>query len=53
MADPAPGITASPKDDNLRHFDVTVQGPGSSPYEGMYLSISSFYIARIEVRVEK
>ena len=34
MADSPPGITAAPKDDNLRHFDVTVAGPDQSPYEG-------------------
>lgn len=34
MADSPPGISAAPKDDNLRHFDVTVSGPESSPYEG-------------------
>jgi ubiquitin-conjugating enzyme E2 N len=34
MADSPPGISAAPKDDNLRHFDVTVAGPESSPYEG-------------------
>ena len=31
-ADPAPGITASPHDDNLRYFDVTIQGPEGSPF---------------------
>lgn len=34
VADPAPGITASPHDDNLRYFDVTIEGPGGSPFEG-------------------
>lgn len=34
MADSPPGISAAPKDDNLRHFDVSVAGPGQSPYEG-------------------
>lgn len=32
MSDPAPGITASPHDDNLRYFDVTIQGPDGSPF---------------------
>lgn len=32
--DPAPGITAVPHDDNLRYFNVTIQGPGGSPFEG-------------------
>ena len=34
MSDSPPGITAAPNNDNLRHFDVTVAGPESSPYEG-------------------
>lgn len=33
VADPAPGITAAPHDDNLRYFDVTIEGPGGSPFE--------------------
>jgi ubiquitin-protein ligase len=33
VADPAPGITALPHDDNLRYFDVTIEGPGGSPFE--------------------
>ncbi|KAG6820022.1 hypothetical protein H0H93_006360 [Arthromyces matolae] len=33
VADPAPGITAQPHDDNLRYFDVTIEGPGGSPFE--------------------
>ncbi|RKO98211.1 hypothetical protein CXG81DRAFT_28990, partial [Caulochytrium protostelioides] len=34
MAEPAPGITAEPQEENLRYFDVTIAGPASSPYEG-------------------
>lgn len=29
-----PGINAVPHAENLRYFDVTIDGPGSSPYEG-------------------
>lgn len=36
MSDSPPGISAAPKDDNLRHFDVSVSGPGQSPYEGVW-----------------
>ncbi|KAJ3986445.1 ubiquitin-conjugating enzyme [Lentinula detonsa] len=36
VADPAPGITASPHDDNLRYFDVTIQGPEGSPFQSMF-----------------
>ena len=33
MADPAPGISAAPHEDNLRYFDVTIQGPDGSPFQ--------------------
>ncbi len=42
MADPAPGISAAPHEDNLRYFDVTIQGPDGSPFQsasGLLLSI--------------
>ncbi|KAJ8482325.1 hypothetical protein ONZ51_g5428 [Trametes cubensis] len=35
VADPAPGITAAPHDDNLRYFDVTIQGPDGSPFQNL------------------
>ncbi|KAK8240472.1 ubiquitin-conjugating enzyme E2 35 [Phyllosticta capitalensis] len=31
MAEPVPGISAVPHEDNLRYFDVTVHGPSQSP----------------------
>lgn len=31
----APGISASPSEDNLRYFNVMILGPQSSPYEGV------------------
>lgn len=34
VADPAPGIIAEPHEDNLRYFDVVIDGPGQSPFEG-------------------
>jgi ubiquitin-conjugating enzyme E2 N len=34
MSDSPPGISAAPNEENLRHFDVSVSGPESSPYEG-------------------
>lgn len=47
MADSPPGISAAPKDDNLRHFDVTVAGPDSSPYEGeFYPPLSLHFVVR-------
>ncbi|ONH75896.1 Ubiquitin-conjugating enzyme E2 N [Pichia kudriavzevii] len=33
ITDPVPGITATPHEDNLRYFDVTLTGPSGSPYE--------------------
>lgn len=30
----APGISASPSEENLRYFNVMILGPTSSPYEG-------------------
>lgn len=37
MSDSPPGISAAPNEENLRHFDVSVSGPESSPYEGEFL----------------
>lgn len=37
VADPAPGISAAPHDDNLRYFDVSIQGPDGSPFASAYL----------------
>ncbi len=34
QTEPVPGISAQPHDDNARYFDVTVQGPDGSCYEG-------------------
>jgi len=34
LADPAPGISATPHEDNLRYFDVIIAGPTQSPFEG-------------------
>jgi len=33
--EPVPGISATPHDDNARYFDVMVEGPGGSCYEGV------------------
>ncbi|KAJ1305259.1 hypothetical protein OPQ81_000287 [Rhizoctonia solani] len=41
-ADPAPGISASPHEDNLRYFDVTIAGPGGSPFEGGVFRLELF-----------
>ncbi|RKO96427.1 ubiquitin-conjugating enzyme, partial [Caulochytrium protostelioides] len=42
MAEPAPGITAEPQEENLRYFDVTIAGPASSPYEGGIFRLELF-----------
>jgi ubiquitin-conjugating enzyme E2 N len=34
ISDPVAGISAKPHDDNLRYFDVTIDGPSQTPYEG-------------------
>ena len=34
QSEPVPGISATPHDDNARYFDVQVDGPGGSCYEG-------------------
>lgn len=35
QSEPVPGISAQPHEENARYFDVTVDGPGGSCYEGM------------------
>lgn len=37
-ADPVPGIVATPHEDNVRYFDVVMDGPESSPFEGTSLA---------------
>jgi len=34
IKDPVPGITATPHEENLRHFRVRVEGPPETPYAG-------------------
>ena len=42
LAEPAPGISATPHSDNLRYFDVVVAGPAQSPYEGGIFKLELF-----------
>ena len=35
QSEPVPGISATPHDENARYFDVQVDGPGGSCYEGI------------------
>ena len=39
IADPAPGIKATPHEDNLRYIDVEMAGPSQSPFEGMCIQV--------------
>ncbi|GJM99100.1 hypothetical protein PR202_ga16168 [Eleusine coracana subsp. coracana] len=34
LSEPAPGINASPLEENMRYFNVMILGPSQSPYEG-------------------
>lgn len=42
LSEPAPGISASPSEDNLRYFNVMILGPTSSPYEGGVFKLELF-----------
>ncbi|KZM18757.1 E2 ubiquitin-conjugating enzyme [Ascochyta rabiei] len=42
MNEPVQGISATPHDDNLRYFDVTIDGPSQSPYEGGVFKLELF-----------
>ncbi|CAH3155216.1 ubiquitin-conjugating enzyme E2 N [Pocillopora verrucosa] len=34
MSEPVPGITALPSEDNARYFNVVIEGPAETPFEG-------------------
>ncbi|OBA14534.1 uncharacterized protein OGAPODRAFT_83516 [Ogataea polymorpha] len=42
VSDPVPGITAVPHEGNLRYFNVTIDGPSGSPYEGGKFKLELF-----------
>ncbi|WFD39071.1 E2 ubiquitin-conjugating enzyme [Malassezia japonica] len=42
VADPAPGIQATPHEDNLRYFDVVISGPSQSPFDGGSFKLELF-----------
>lgn len=42
VAEPVPGIVATPDDGNARYFHVTVAGPEESPYEGGTFKLELF-----------
>jgi ubiquitin-conjugating enzyme E2 N len=37
-----PGIRAVPRADNMRHFDVVIEGPTNSPYEAGHFRLELF-----------
>ncbi|KAL9048797.1 MAG: hypothetical protein Q9162_007543 [Coniocarpon cinnabarinum] len=42
QSEPVPGISAVPHKDNLRYFEVTIDGPSQSPYEGGVFNLELF-----------
>mmetsp|Transcript_17609 Transcript_17609/g.29591 ORF Transcript_17609/g.29591 Transcript_17609/m.29591 type:complete len:160 (+) Transcript_17609:140-619(+) len=42
LSEPAPGISAAPHEDNLRYFNVLIEGPTQSPYEGGFYKLELF-----------
>jgi len=42
LSEPAPGISATPSDDNLRYFNVIIAGPSGSPFEGGIFKLELF-----------
>lgn len=52
MADPLPGISAAPHDDNLRYFDVTIQGPDGSPFQSTSPSLLAVRSSLPDARVD-
>ncbi|MCD7470609.1 ubiquitin-conjugating enzyme E2 N [Datura stramonium] len=43
----APGISASPSEDNMRYFNVMILGPTQSPYEGGVFKLELFLPERV------
>lgn len=42
MAEPVPGITATPDEANARYFKVDITGPQDSPFEGGKFKLELF-----------
>lgn len=42
MKEPVEGISATPHEDNLRYFDVRIDGPAETPYEGGVFKLELF-----------
>ena len=42
LAEPVPGVMATPYEDNMRYFSVAIAGPSDSPYEGGLFRLELF-----------
>ena len=42
MSDPAPGISAFPNESNQRYFEVMIEGPNETPYQGGMFRLELF-----------
>ncbi|KAG2393496.1 hypothetical protein C9374_007027 [Naegleria lovaniensis] len=42
MTEPISGITATPAEDNMRYFNVSIEGPPHTPYEGGLFKLELF-----------
>jgi ubiquitin-conjugating enzyme E2 N len=42
LENPPPGIRASPREGNIRHFDVIISGPKDSPYEAGWFRLELY-----------
>lgn len=42
VSEPVPGITAFPADDNARYFNVVIDGPAETPFEGGKFKLELF-----------
>lgn len=42
LAEPVPGVMATPYEDNMRYFSVAIAGPSDSPFEGGLFRLELF-----------
>ncbi|EFC48069.1 predicted protein [Naegleria gruberi] len=42
MSEPITGITATPTEENMRYFSVSIEGPPQTPYEGGIFKLELF-----------
>ncbi|KAM7503937.1 hypothetical protein LguiB_002841 [Lonicera macranthoides] len=47
LSEPAPGISASPSEENMRYFNVMILGPSQSPYEVSVLAMVIIFIVNV------